>query len=201
MKFGVLILVLSMLICSFWYAPRYLTYADPPVRSVAIVVLVGSGDKAKLSTAHDLIDMQLSRHLILPSRIQFELRQTDVFLLDDEDRHPISFHCPDGHMLNLKPEKTHIELMIARKKMESQKLVSAMIVSHPFHMRRVKIIASKVFENSNISLAFVPYNHNQTTRHALAWFVNKDTLGWVLSEYVKIAWFWVYNLIPGRCYY
>ena len=68
---------------------------------------------------------------------------------------------------------------------------SANFVSSPYHMRRVKLIADRVFAGGNYNLSFVPSRYEET--HKNLWWLNKYDLKWVLSEYSKIIWFLLYE--------
>jgi len=57
-------------------------------------------------------------------------------------------------------------------------------------MRRISIIAGKVFGGHGHRLAFVPSRYEQ---YGGQWFLNKRDLKFVFSEYSKIAWFMLYG--------
>ena len=73
---------------------------------------------------------------------------------------------------------------------------SAIFVSSPYHMRRISIIANKVFGKKDYRLIFVPSRYEQNT--GALWFLNKRDLKFVSSEYSKIIWFMLYRFLPSR---
>ena len=148
MKLLFLALTVITLSCFYLYAPHYLTYMELPTKSEAIIVLVGNDDATKFRKAQTLLDAKLADQLIVPSRVKFKLYNNDILLYDANENIPSSVNCTRWHIFDLQPEETHIEMLIAKEKMERENISSAMVISHPFHMRRVKIIASKVFRNS-----------------------------------------------------
>jgi hypothetical protein len=93
-------------------------------------------------------------------------------------------------------EDTHIEILEAKKMMDKAGFKSAIFVSSPYHMRRISIIANKVFGKKVYKLAFVPSRYEQ--RSGPLWFLNKRDLKLVSTEYSKIAWFMLYGFLPRR---
>lgn len=92
-------------------------------------------------------------------------------------------------------EGTHLDVLLAKESILRAGFSSAIFVSHPYHMRRVKMIASKVFEDCKIDLFFIPTRHEGVNR-SLWWLDNKER-NLVVTEYLKIAWFLLYTTIPG----
>ena len=72
---------------------------------------------------------------------------------------------------------------------------SAILVSSPYHMRRIRIIAERVFGKGKYGLCFVPIRYESEA--TVSWFLRLWHLKFVSSEYVKIAWFEIYSLLPG----
>ena len=70
-------------------------------------------------------------------------------------------------------------------------LKSAIFVSSPYHMRRVKLIVSTVFKDGDYNLFFVPSRYEKTNGNF--WYLYEYDLKNVTSEYLKIAWFLLYE--------
>jgi uncharacterized SAM-binding protein YcdF (DUF218 family) len=77
--------------------------------------------------------------------------------------------------------------------MKKTEISSAIFVSNPYHMRRIKMIADKVFEGLHFKLHFVPSRHCKINN---PWWLHKEDIKWITSEYIKIIWFWVYSHLP-----
>ena len=88
-------------------------------------------------------------------------------------------------------ENTHYELLLTKQFMNRLGLKSANIVSSPYHMRRIKIIAEKVFKNNNYKIAIVASRFQEAKEKN--WWLKKKEIKWVSSEYIKIAWFLIYS--------
>jgi len=94
-----------------------------------------------------------------------------------------------------KIENTHLEIIVAKDIMENADLNSAIFVSHPYHMRRLKLIASTVFHEAKYDLRYVPTHYATVSKYF--WYLNKSEAIWVIKEYAKIIWFMIYEYIPG----
>jgi hypothetical protein len=88
-------------------------------------------------------------------------------------------------------EDTHLEIIEARKIMYKYGLHSAIFISSPYHMRRIKLIAIKVFYNESGKFYFVPTSYEK----APARFWEMSSADWkkVGREYGKIIWFFLYS--------
>ena len=79
--------------------------------------------------------------------------------------------------------------------MEGLGFTSAIFVSSPYHMRRINIIAKSVFldpkNTPTFKLYFVPTRYE--TPHLNFWLLNIHDLRFVLMEYSKIFWFFIYS--------
>ena len=64
-------------------------------------------------------------------------------------------------------EDTHIEIIEAQKRMSDYGLKSAIFVSSPHHMRRIKLIAEKVFKSNNYNFYYVPTRYENISVNCL----------------------------------
>ena len=87
-------------------------------------------------------------------------------------------------------ERTHIEVLQAQALMALIGATSANFVSSPYHMRRIKIMAGRVFDADKYQIAFVPTACE--ARH-VPWFLAWKDVKWVFSEWGKIVWFFLYS--------
>jgi uncharacterized SAM-binding protein YcdF (DUF218 family) len=89
-------------------------------------------------------------------------------------------------------ENTHLELLLAREMMVKLGLKSAVVISSPYHLRRLQLIAGQVFADGDgykIGLK----STSLKSYHPLACWQSERCRKYVASEYLKIAWFLVYS--------
>jgi hypothetical protein len=183
------IVILSGLILS---APHYLLYSSPYKKADAIVVLLGPDFNARQKEAYDLISKGMADYFIIPA-----YNKTYRVL----DKGAIAY-LPDNFPKLKTMEKnvdappyfyedTHWEIIEAKKVMSRYGLQSAIFVSSPYHMRRIKIIVVRVFDNNDGEFYFIPTHYEE----ASAGFLELSLADWkkVVREYGKILWFIVYS--------
>jgi hypothetical protein len=103
-----------------------------------------------------------------------------------EEEFGFGFFLENGHL-----EDTHLEILIAKGMMARMNFRSAVIVSYPYHLRRIGIITKNTFPKPAYKLS---YRYPRTMSVNKRWWVAKyDDVRWVLSEYVKIAYFLAYT--------
>lgn len=89
-------------------------------------------------------------------------------------------------------EDTHIEVLEAKRIMDESGFHSAILVSSPYHMRRIRLIAGKVFGSGRYSFYCVPTSFERSFV-AKDWF-DERSRGILASEYVKIGWLMLYDI-------
>ena len=93
-------------------------------------------------------------------------------------------------------EDTHLEIIDAQKVMSGYGLKSAILVSSPYHMRRIKLIVMKVFDTNKGDFYFVPTHYEKAP--ANFWELSLADWKKVRKEYGKILWFFLYFRGQGR---
>lgn len=183
----------ALLVVFLLYAPGYLVYAERPVGSDAVVLFAGPGQKHRLYEARRLISDGYAKYLIIP--------EFDVVRVSGEngELEPVA---PELWRLDNKRESTassdyrryfestHNEALEAEQIMARLGLRSALMVSSPYHTRRINLICSRVFHDG-FSFAVVP-TRTQKAYSALDW-LDKENRKKMLGEYVKIIWFLMYE--------
>lgn len=181
-----LVLFLAILFVALYYGPRYLTYADKPLRSDAVVLFVGPDNKTRHEDANRLMSEGYARYLFIPAYG----RITEAASLSS----PAGTKKANPKLIisGLKPrpyfENTHVEVLEARRMMEQYGLKSAIFVSSPEHMRRIKIITEKIFHEEAVQIVFVPIRVEPA--HQDLTLADYRRMG---KEYVKIIWFLMYS--------
>jgi len=95
---------------------------------------------------------------------------------------------PDAIIL-LNSTSTFEEAQYSREIMLERNYRSAIIVSDPYHMRRVELIFSKVFKNDGISISY-----KATEGHWFKvdkWWTRERELITVYLEYPKLVYYWL----------
>ena len=186
------IFILALLAGLVLYSPRFLLYSSPYKKADAIILLLGPDFKARHKEADELIKEGMADYLIIPAyhRI-YEIydKGKERYLLPDS-------YSPEAVNHNALPsssfyEDTHLEIIEAQKKMSDLGLKSAIFVSSPYHMRRIKLIAMKVFHPPTGDYYFVPTRYEKVPVNG--WELSSADWKKVRREYGKIIWFYIYT--------
>ncbi|MBU1054472.1 MAG: hypothetical protein KKC46_11675 [Proteobacteria bacterium] len=189
------LLVVTIALGGLWYAPKYLVYADKPVKSDAIVLFIGSesDNKARKKEVDLIIRQGFTTLLLIPAYRQIlDTSATSFSTKLETSRQPPFL---PGLKFKSYYEDTHIETLIAKKIMDKYGLESAIFVSSPFHLRRIKLITEKVFGKKSSKIVFVPTRFE--TSHNKIWQYSASDWKNLGSEYIKIAWFLMYHQIAA----
>ncbi|MEW6267124.1 MAG: hypothetical protein AB1641_28960 [Thermodesulfobacteriota bacterium] len=184
----------------------YLAYQDEPFPCDTIMLVMGGDQSRRDQGAVDLAAAGFSRKIIVPAYNR--VCSTDMPNWPESVRFPYQKCRP----ANVNPtalytntsyknvENTHLEVLMARNMMKELGLKSAIFVSSPYHLRRIKIICDRVFEGG-VRLGYRPSRDENP--HTWTWFFHWDEIRWVLTESVKIIYFLYYyrsdhlSLRPG----
>jgi len=169
--------------------PFYLTYSDAPQRAEAAVVLVCPGFEARMKEAKELARKGLIKRILIPAYSE---------VIGPSDSHVHIGYKPsmggDPYNPTAKISKSHLsdqntyrELVRAREMIDGYGFRSAVIVSSPYHMRRVKIMCSEVFPSEDYDILCIGTKYEHT--HRAFWFFYSYDRKWVLTECGKLAWF------------
>lgn len=171
-------------------APRFLVYADKPVKSDAVVLFLGENFTARKREAAQLLDKGYAGYLIIPA----------LNMVSSQRGIPVHVpHAPEnrgqGRLFGYPRfyEDTHVELLYAKKLMNSMGLRSAIMVSSPYHMKRISMMAGSVFGDQSRLFSYVPTQYERDPIY-LRDMNSKDWM-FVMSEYIKICWFKIYSLL------
>jgi uncharacterized SAM-binding protein YcdF (DUF218 family) len=187
-SFFPLFLFLLLLLAAF-YAPSFLIISEVAVKSDAVVLFLGGKEGTREKEARQLVEEGYADYLIIPAYGQIKKRGRDGSL---ESISSEVIPKPS----NLKPkiaawiESTHKEAIIAQDLMEQIGVRSALMVSSPYHMRRIKLITRKVFKD-RLALQYVPTRYE--TAGGTLWIFSSYERKLVLTEYAKIVWFLLYS--------
>ena len=143
-KLIIIIAILVFVVALFAYAPAYLTYADKPVKSDVVVLFVGPDYEARLKEARKLVEEGYARYLIVPAYGTVY----DFSILTNKTNQTNRTAPTNKPFYPSYVEDTHIEVLEAKRMMDKAGFKSAIFVSSPFHMRRIKTMVERVFNSA-----------------------------------------------------
>jgi hypothetical protein len=172
-------------------AAAFLTCREPPAPADAVVLFIGPDYAERRKEASQLVEQGYA-DLLLISALRRALVMADSKLVKAPFYVPASF---DRNQYPAFYENTHIEALEARKMMERKSLTSAIMVSSPYHMRRIRIISRQVFPHEKYRLTFRGSRHVRPDRFPAQF--TPARMKQVLVEYIKIGWFYGYSFYEG----
>lgn len=174
-------------------APRYLTFREEPKKADCIIPLLGTEYVERKKEAFQLISEGFSNVLLIPPRYRLE-KVTDakekIPMEVKEELSELSILAYKVHPQYRWHENTHLELILAKEYMVAYGFDSAIIVSSPYHMRRVKLLSQYVFAEDNFVITCVPDRYEELRSN---WWKDRRSVSWIVKEYSKIAWFFFYQ--------
>ena len=181
--FAAAIAVLVVCAVLFVRAPTYLVCSDRPQKADAVVLFLGNEYRDRKAEAIRLIRDGYAEYLLVPA--YGKLARVPDFERSWRNGSPSRpSHYPVVY------EDTHIEVLEAKRLMDKEGLTSAIFVSSPYHMRRIRLIADRVFP-ANYRILFVPTRFEKPINSL--WFLEESNIRRIIGEYGKIAWFFIYR--------
>ncbi len=153
-QFKITVISITIILCclaGYALAYHYLNFSEAPEKSDAVVLFVGPDQDQRLKEAHQLMYEGYADTLIIPAYQQvFVMSEGQIIKASGVrlKRFPLSAY-PDYY------ENTHVEALLAKQIMEQLGFKSALLVSAPWHMRRISIIASQIFYQENFQIKYV----------------------------------------------
>jgi uncharacterized SAM-binding protein YcdF (DUF218 family) len=203
------ITVTVVLLIGLTLSPRYLVYSDPPRKSDIIVQFVGPDQEARLKEARQLVKEGYSDYLFIPTLFSLyranqdrtglaTIRLTDIKPIDFSGSRSLKGNSP-AYLRKIKSEyrfpryyeDTHAEILLAKSAMDACGLRSAIFVSSPYHMERIRMITKRVFGEQARYISYVPthYENDPIDLRDMDW----EDWVFVIQEYIKICWFSLYS--------
>lgn len=189
MPISIIIFLFLAAAVAVFYAPSLLSRTDTPIRSDAIVLFLGKDSSARIREAGQLLREGYGKVLIIPAH-QKVLTARDISIekqgIGEEPERSFGAGYPRYYV------RTHIEVLTAKRMMDSMGLESAIMVSSPYHMHRIAVICERIFGDKSGHIAYVPTRYEP----ALGSFADVPAadIPWVISEFAKLAWFRLYVL-------
>lgn len=173
------------------YAPQFLLYSSSYEKADSIVLLVGPDFNARKKEANKLIDEGMADYLIVPAHNKtYKIINNRII---EEISSNLATNTTGKKAVEAPAfyEDTHLEIIEAQKIMSNYKLKSAIFISSPYHMRRIKLIASNVFDTKKGNFYFVPTRYEKAS--TIFWEIPLTDWKKILMEYAKILWFFLYS--------
>lgn len=188
---------LSLLLTLFViFAPGFLLTGGLPQKADAVVLFVGPDGETRLERAKQLIREGYARNLIIPySGELLSAAAADRLMWNVSGSQPKrdilrGKRVVDGYGKYF--ENTHIEALEAKRIMDEWGLNSALLVSSSYHMRRIGLIAGRVFDD-RYTITLIPAS--RPGRFSAADWLDLRRSRTIAGEYVKMAWFGVYETL------
>jgi len=173
---------------TYFFAFSFLNYSEQPVKVDTVILFVGPDYQSRLNEAQYLMNEGYSKHLFVPALNKSFIFENGSLKVDKS-------HRKDMFKVGSYPdyfENTHIEVLEAKKMMEISGFTSAIFVSSSYHMRRIKIIVSKVFFGKNYILSFKSSRFDKP--NSLFSNVKWSNIKRFFFEYIKIVAFCFYRI-------
>jgi hypothetical protein len=190
-------------------SPRYLVYSDLPRKSDIIIQFVGSDQDARFKEAVLLAQEGYADYLFVPTlfslyrvnqfrtgltSIQFVDIKPGIYLPKPQTESAMSIEnfnkIRREYRIPRFYEDTHAEILLAKRAMAACGFKSALFVSSPYHMRRIKIITDRVFDPS-YAIKLVPSRFEKKFEALLP---SRNDIQHIFTEFPKMAWFLSYDL-------
>lgn len=187
---------------------RNLVYSDPPGKSEIIMLFPVPEFSLIDREALQLIDEGFAGYMCIPTSLSLYKKDPDGNSLSplrvpfvipsiDEIRNgsrsdislPFFYKIRKAYGFPDFYENTHVEMLLAKKVMDASGFRKAIFVSSPYHMKRMKIIAGKIFGPA-YHITMVPSRFEKWDGGLPdSW----GDLKYLLLEYPKIIWFLCYD--------
>lgn len=191
---AVVLLILLALVLTFWRPAlkglgAFLVVDQEPVSSDVVVVSGGRIDR--ILYGYQLVEEGLAPRILVlvsthdcpkfwgvPCEESIERRLAEMGL------------GPSQVMTDTRAHSTRTDALFSRQIMEREGLSSAVVISDPFHMRRVSLTWRKAFSSSDARLTFSSVPWHMAELPAEEWWTTERGLMFVFTEYVKLALYW-----------
>lgn len=204
-----MVLALAVLAILADAIPGYLAYSDKPFKADVVVLFIGRDYRSRIKEARTLISEGYADRLIIPVYDLFIVtsegtgknssnwKRMPASIVDlDKLEHDVNVMRARNPQYHRYLENTHVETLEAKRMMDRYGFRSALFVSSPGHMRRIRMIAGDVFDSERYRIAFVPTRFEQPPE-GLHRYTPARMAGAAL-ECVKILWFQTYRLGAGK---
>ena len=187
---------------------RSLLYSDAPQRADIIVLFLGGEHELRPREARQLLQEGYCNYLFVPDSFSFyravpgKNAITPVRLADvgpgiglpgplSEHETTVAYFRKNRAAYRFPGfyESTHVETLLAKRAMDACGFKKALLVSSPYHMRRIKLMAGSVFDSS-YDIKLIPTRFEKWNGDIPA---SWRDLRHSIMEFPKIIWFLCYE--------
>jgi hypothetical protein len=203
-KYVAFLLLTAAVLAGFvLYAPQFLLFSSNYEKADSIILLVGPDFNARKKGANRLIDEGMANFLIVPAHNKtYKIINNRI---DEEVPVNLATNTTGKKAVEAPAfyyEDTHLEIIEAQKIMSNYESKSAIFISSPYHMRRIKLIASRVFDTKKGSFYFVPTRYEKNS--AIFWEISLADWKKILRSCFK-CYLWreikhpfLFSMLPDR---
>ncbi|KKB35451.1 YdcF family protein [Bacillus thermotolerans] len=168
-------MVTIILIILIPIARFFLVIDEEPKKADVIVVL--SGDIGRLEKAAELYHNGYADQMMLSAATEAGTTPEEAiaFGVSEEDL-----------ILENEATSTYTNALYTKEKMEKYSFDSAIVVSSDYHMRRVKFIFDRVYQDSGVDLIY-----DASSRNDEAWYLDKRNVLLTAGEFMKLPAYWL----------
>ena len=183
-----------------WYLARSLEIRESPKKADTIVVLAGGvGESGKAGQGYEervgagvtLFKENYAQNLIFSSGYVFVFKEPDVM-----KALAISLGVPENRIiLEKKAANTYQNVRYVNEILNQRHWERVILVSSPFHMRRVSLVFDKIAPDKEVIYTPVPYSHYYGWPKGLKWLsirkqITLEQIRGILHEYAGIVYYW-----------
>ena len=197
----ILICVLTVLITTCNRAGTWLIKNDDPPHADAMVVLMGSISDRILQAA-DVYHLRLAGKMILVEESMGSYEALDargVTIISNTTQAydaAVTLGVPADSIIILPGDarSTIEEVLIVRNYIsETSSMDTLLIVTSSAHTRRAFVIFKNAFRKAHMPVSVFCSPNKYSGFQPKGWWLNKEDAQLVLSEYMKLVHFWVYD--------
>lgn len=162
----------------------YLSVSQPPTNADAIRVMGGHPERYRYAV--DLFERGYGSRLILSLQERWDplLQRTNVEIVRDFAE---AEGVPKQTITVTSTASTYEEAVFTAQRINEAGLESVLVVSSPFHMRRVATTFRQVIgDRAELTFVAVPFERSTYQR---AWWRDEDSISSVVHEYVSLVYY------------
>ena len=176
-----IVILVFILIIYFFAAGKYLDITQNPIKSDLIVCLGGGGSK-RIQKSMDLYNKGYSEQKLL-----LLTGKTDTY-----KKHVMKYYPETKYIVSPHYNSTGQEIQFIKNYMAEHHYKSVIIVSAPYHARRIKILTGLISVKNDENFSYVFVSSGLSLWHRNKYYQNPRALYFALGETLKIPYTYLY---------
>lgn len=175
----------------FWFFAEPLKIADPPRKADVVVVFAGGvgesgkagqGYEERVAYAVELYKDGYASRIVLSSGYIYAIKETDLM-----KAWAISKGVPaEAVIIENEAGNTYENVKFTNAILERNGWRSILVVSSPYHMRRVSLVYGKI--GGNLKVAYAPIPESRFYSHGAG--ASSEQIRAIIHEYLGIVYYW-----------